>query len=140
MMTELDALIVRLAKENLRWGYDKIKGELLKLGYELGSTSMRNVLKRHRITSAPQRSTGSWRSFLGHSKDQILACDFFTVDTIWFKTIYVLFFIELGTQRIHLSGCTPNPNQIWVTQQASQLAWNLKDDSRDMAFLIYDND
>jgi putative transposase len=78
MTAELEALIVRLAKENPRWGYDKIQGELVKLGYKLGSTSVRNVLKRHRITPAPQRSTGSWRSFLGHYKDQILACDFFT--------------------------------------------------------------
>jgi hypothetical protein len=62
------------------------------------------------------------------------------VETIWFKTIYVLFFIELGTRRIHLAGCTPNPNKTWVTQQARQLVWNLKDDSRDMAFLIHDND
>jgi putative transposase len=118
MTAELEALIVRLAKENPRWGYDKIQGELLKLGYKLGSTSVRNILKRHRIAPVPHRSTGSWRSFLRHYKDQILACDFFTVETIWFKTIYVLFFIELGTRRIHLAGCTPNPNQTWVTQQA----------------------
>jgi putative transposase len=112
MTAELEALIVRLAKENPRWGYDKIQGELLKLGYKLGSTSVRSILKKHRIAPAPQRSTGSWRSFLGHYKDQILACDFFTVETIWFKTIYVLFFIELGNRRIHMAGCTPNPNQI----------------------------
>lgn len=140
MTVELDALIVRLAKENPRWGYDKIQGELLKLGYKLGSTSVRNVLKRYRISPAPQRSTGSWPSFLGHYKDQILACDFFTVETIWFKTIYVLFFIELGTRQIHLAGCTPNPDQTWFAQQARQLVWNLKDDSRDVAFLIHDND
>jgi len=138
--SELEALIVLLAKENTRWGYDKIQGELLKLGHNLSATSVRSVLKRHRITPASVRSTGTWRSFLGHYKDQILACDFFTVETIWLKTIYVLFFIELGTRRIYLAGCTTNPDITWVTQQAGQLVWNLKDDLRDMAFLIHDND
>ena len=137
---ELPALIVRLAKENPRWGYDKIHGELLKLGHRLGVTSVRNILKRHRVIPVSQRSTGSWCSFLEHYKDQILACDFFTVETIWLKAIYVLFFIELGTRRIYLAGCTTNPDVTWVTQQARQLVWNLKDDSRDMAFLIHDND
>ena len=101
---------------------------------------MRNILKRHRVTPVSQRSAGSWCSFLGHYKDQTLACDFFTVETIWLKTIYVLFFIELGTRRIYLAGCTTNPDITWVTQQARQFVWKLKDDSRDMAFLIHDND
>jgi putative transposase len=138
--SELEALILRLAKENPRWGYDKIQGELLKLGHRLSATSVRNILKRHRITPALERSSGSWRSFLGHYRQQMLACDFFTVETIWLKTIYVLFFIELGTRRIHLAGCTTNPEAIWVTQQARQLVWELKDDSRQLAFLIHDND
>jgi putative transposase len=138
--SELEALILRLANENPRWGYDKIQGELLKLGDRLSATSVRNILKRHRITPALERSSGSWRSFLGHYRQQMLACDFFTVETIWLKTIYVLFFIELGTRRIHLAGCTTNPEAIWVTQQARQLVWELKDDSRELAFLIHDND
>jgi len=119
--SELEALIVRLAKENPCWGYDKIQGELLKPGYNLSASSVRNILKRHRLTPASERSSGSWRSFLGHDKDQILACDFFTVETIWLKTIYVLFFIELGARRVHLAGCTTNPDTTWVTQQARQL-------------------
>ena len=85
--SELEALIVRLAKETPRWGYDKIQGELLKLGHRLGATSVRNILKRHKLTPAIERSSGSWCSFLEHYKDQILACDFFTVETIWLKTI-----------------------------------------------------
>ena len=137
---ELETLVVRLARENTRWGYGKIQGELLKLGYSLSASTIRNILKRHRLTPASERSSGSWRTFLGHYKDQILACDFFTVETIWLKTIYVLFFIELGTRRVRLAGCTSNPDKIWVTQQARQLIWNLKDDSQDMAFLIHDND
>ncbi len=89
--SELETLILRLAKENPRWGYDKIQGELLKLGYNLSASSVRNILKRHKVAPSFERSTSSWRSFLGHYKDQILACDFFTVETIWLKTIYVLF-------------------------------------------------
>jgi len=101
---------------------------------------VRNILKRQWVTPASERSSGSWRSFLGHYKDQILACDFFTVETIWLKTIYVLFFIELGTRRLHLAGCTTHPDTTWVTQQARQLVWNLKDDGQDITFLIRDND
>jgi putative transposase len=101
-------LNLRLAKENPRWGYDKIQGELLKLGHKLSATSVRNILKRQRIAPASERSSGSWGSFLGHYRKQMMACDFFTVETIWLKTIYVLFFIELGSRRIHLAGCTTN--------------------------------
>jgi hypothetical protein len=134
MSSELEALTVRLAKENPRWGYDKIRGELLKPGYNLSASSVRNILKRHRLTPASERSSGSWRSLLRHDKDQILACYFFTVETIWLKTIYVLFFIEPGTRPVHLAGCTTTPDTIWVTQQARQMVWYLKDDAQDMAF------
>jgi len=140
ILPELEALIVRLAKENQHWGYEKIQGELLKIGYRLSVSSVRNTLKRHGVTPVSQRSTDSWRTFLGHYKDQIRASDFFTVETIWLKTIYVLFFIELGTRKIYGSGCTTNPDTTWIIQQARQVVWNLKDDSRDMAFLIHDND
>ena len=75
-----------------------------------------------------------------HYKDQILACDFFTVETVWLKTIYVLFFIELGTRRVHFAGITPNPNQLWVTQQARQLIWKLGEQDSSLRFLIHDND
>jgi putative transposase len=77
---------------------------------------------------------------LRYYKDQILACDFFTVETIWRKTIYGLFFIELGTRHVHLAGCTTAPDSTWVTQQARQLIWNLDDGSKDISFLIHDND
>jgi transposase InsO family protein len=137
---KLEALIVRLAKENMPSGYDKIQGERLKPGHNLNASSVRKILKRHRINPASEQSTGSWRSLLGHNKDQILVCDFLTVETIWLKTIYGLFFIELGTRRIHLAGCTTNPDKTWVSQQARQLVWDLKDQDREMAFLIHDND
>jgi len=77
---------------------------------------------------------------MSHYKDQILACDFFTVETLWLQTIYVLFFIELGSRRVYIAGITSNPNQIWVTQQSRQLVWELHDQDRPIRFLIHDND
>jgi hypothetical protein len=75
-----------------------------------------------------------------HYKEQILACDFFTIETIRLQTIYVLFFIELGTRRIHFAGCTEKPDAIWVTQQARQLIWDLDDSNQTFRFLIHDHD
>ena len=113
LSTELEALIVQLARENPRWGYDRIEGELLKLGYVVSTTSVRNVMKRNGIVPAPNRGGLTWRAFIAHHKAQFLACDFFTVETIWLQTLYVLFFIELGTRRMHFAGCTTYPNTTW---------------------------
>lgn len=104
---DLENLILRLAHENQRWGYGKIEGELLKLGFKISQTTIRNVLDRHGILPAPIRNGSiGWRKLMTHYKEQILACDFFTVETIRLQTLYVLFFIELGTRRVHLSGIT----------------------------------
>ena len=75
-----------------------------------------------------------------HYKEQILACDFFRIQTVWFQTIYALFFIELGSRRIHFAGLTTHPNEIWITQQARQLIWELEDRESSLQFLIHDND
>ena len=93
-------LILRLAKENPRWGYLRILGELLKLGHAVSATSIRNVMQTHRIPTSPQRSGLSWREFLRGQASAILATDYFTVDTWNLKRLYVLFFMELGTRRI----------------------------------------
>ncbi|HEY7418226.1 MAG TPA: integrase core domain-containing protein [Ktedonobacteraceae bacterium] len=139
---ELEALIVRLARENPRWGYGKIEGELRKLGYRVGRSTVRNVLKRQHLPPAEVRAqkSSTWRSFLRQHQQQLLACDFFTVETLRLKTVYVLFFIEIGTRRIHLSGCTVNPTAAWVTQQARQLVWKLQEEGRTMRFLLHDRD
>ena len=94
---ELEALIVRLAEDNPGLGYEKLQGELSKLGYELGVSTVRDVLHRHHILPAPERNRrgSNWRTFLKHYQAQMLACDFFTIESIFLKTIYVLFFIEL---------------------------------------------
>jgi hypothetical protein len=119
---ELEALIVRLARENGRWGYGKIEGELLKLGFTVSVSTVRNALNRHDILPAlVRRGSIGWRHLMRHYRQQLLACDFFTVETIWLQTLYVLFFIELGTRRVHLAGVTANPNGQWVAQQARQI-------------------
>lgn len=145
---ELQVLIKRLAQENPSWGYSKIHGELLKLGYAVGRSTIRDILKRQRVPPAPERAkrASSWRTFLGHYKQQMIACDFFTVETAWLRTIHVLFFIELGSRRVYLAGCTSHPTAEWVTQQARQLTWTLqaKQNKQDGAlptvFLIHDRD
>ena len=116
---ELRELIVQLAEENTRWGYGKIAGELQKLGYDVSVSTVRNVLKAHDFLHAPVHfGLIGWRKLLGLYKDQLLACDFFTVETIRMQTLYVLFFIELGTRRVHLAGITEHPDGAWVAQQA----------------------
>ena len=130
-----------MAKENPRWGYGKIQGELQKLNYTVSESAVRDVLKRHHIQPALTRNgSESWRHLMAHYKEQILACDFFTVDTLWLKRLYVLFFIELGTRQVHLAGITAHPNAGWVTQQARQVVWELAESKADIRFLIRDRD
>ena len=138
---ELESLVVRLAQENDDFGYDRIQGELEKLGYTISDEGIANILRRHNIPPSPEREgSPSWRHLMAHYKDQILACDFFTVETLFLKTVYVLFFIELGTRRVHFAGCTTNPDGAWVTQQARQMTWNLDDADKRFRFLIRDRD
>jgi putative transposase len=139
---ELEALIVRLARENPRWGYSKIEGELRKLGYQIGRSTIRDVLKRQHIPAAPVRAqqSSTWRAFLRQHQQQLIACDFFTVETLTLQTLYVLFFIEIGTRRIHLAGSTRHPTAAWVRQQARQLVWKLQEEGKGMRFLLRDRD
>jgi putative transposase len=115
---ELQQLIVRLAKENPRWGYQRIKGELLRLGMRVSATAIRTTLRRHGVDPTPRPTTTTWRAFLRQQAAGILACDFFTVDTIWLRRLDVLFFIELATRRVQVASVTTNPDGGWVAQQA----------------------
>jgi putative transposase len=138
--TELEHLVLQLAREN-DWGNGKIAGELLKLGYALSDETVANILKRYGIPPLPQRRPSlSWRHLMTHYKEQILACDFFTVETLFLETVYVLFFMELGSRRVHLAGCTTHPTGAWVAQQARQVVWQLEEEDRPMRFLLHDND
>jgi len=93
-------LVLQLAREH-RWGDDRFTGELKKLGYRISYEKMRRILRRHGVLPVPRRrSSSTWRTFLNHYKDTLLACDFFTVKTIRLQTVYVFFFIEVGTRRV----------------------------------------
>jgi transposase len=108
-------LIVRLGRENPRWGYHRIRGELLKLGIRISATTVRTILLRAGMNPAPRRAGPTWAEFLRSQAAGIWATDFFTVETISLKTLYVLFFIELSTRRVHPAGVTANPDSAWVT-------------------------
>ena len=134
-------LILRLARENPRWGYGKLQGELGKLGHRVSRSAIKRLLRHHGLPPAPERGTSTWRTFLGHYRDYMVACDFFTVDTLFLQRLHVLFFIELGTRRVHLAGCTAAPDAAWVTQQARQFSWQLQDgDPGAIKFLLHDRD
>jgi putative transposase len=137
---QLQSLIVRLARENPRWGYRRIVGELGKLGLRVSATSVRSVLKRHEIPPAPRRSGPSWRTFLCTQAQGIIACDFLTVDTVCVRRFYVLFFIELHTRRVHLAGTTANPSGMWTTQQARNLMIDGCGREPPLRLLIHDRD
>jgi hypothetical protein len=106
-------LVLRMARENPRWGYQRIAGECAKLGIQVSSTSIRNILRRHRLGPAPRRDGPGWTQFLRAQADGVLACDFLTVDTIGVSRLYVLFVIELQHRRVWLAGITANPTGPW---------------------------
>lgn len=137
---EIERLVVRLAKEN-GWGNGKIEGELVKLGYTISDETVGDILRRNNIPPVPERETSpSWRHLMTHYCGQILACDFFTVETLFLKTLYVLFFIEVGSRQVYFAGCTTHPNGEWVTQKGRQMVWEFEDRTEPMRFLLRDND
>jgi transposase InsO family protein len=133
-------LILRLARENSHWGYARIVGELRKLGITVSATLVRNVLARAGLSPAPERGASSWRSFLRQHGNTIVACDLFTVDTVWLRRLYVLFFVSIGTRRVEYVACTSKPNTVWMTQQARNLLMDLDDRSQRPRFVIHDRD
>jgi putative transposase len=131
-------LVLRFARENPGWGYPRIAGELLKLGLRVSPSTIRRILLANRLAPAPRRSGPSWREFLRQQAASMLACDFFSVETVSLRRFYVLFFIELGSRRVHLAGCTTNPTGAWVTQQARNLSFTCIFER--IRFLIHDRD
>jgi len=133
-------LILRLAAENPSWGYKRIHGELVGLGIGLSPSSVWNVLHRKGIEPAPRRASVSWREFLRQQAATILECDFITVETLWLRRFYVLFFIELSRRRVYLAGVTANPDGAWVVQQARNLLMTLAEQEQRHRILIRDRD
>jgi putative transposase len=131
-------LVLRLARENPRWRYPRIAGELRKLGLRVSPSTVRRLLLGAGLRPAPRRAGPSWRDFLRQQAASMLACDFFTVETISLRRFYVLFFIELGSRRVRIAGCTTNPSGAWVTQQARNLSFTGVFER--MRFLIHDRD
>ena len=133
-------LVLRLARENPSWGYLRIVGELRKLGIPISATSVRNILVEAGVPPAPQRDRQSWRSFLRVQGESILACDFFPVNTIWLRRLYVLVFLSIGSRRVEYFACTSRPNTAWMLQQARNLLMTLDERDRRVRFLIHDRD
>jgi transposase InsO family protein len=131
-------LVLRLARENPGWGYQRIAGELLKLGFRLSPSTIRRLLAAAGLEPAPRRRAVSWPVFLRRQAASLLACDFFTVETVTLRRLYVLFFIELGSRRVHFAGCTTNPSGAWVLQQARNLSFTGLFER--VRFLIHDRD
>jgi transposase InsO family protein len=134
------ALVLEMARDNPGWGYRRIHGELVGLGHKLAPSTVWQILKDVGIDPSPRRSGQTWRAFLDAQAKTILAADFFHVDTVLLRGLYVLFFIEHGTRRVHLAGITAHPTGEWVTQQARDLLMNLGDHADGLKFLIRDRD
>ena len=137
---EVRELILRLARENPSWGYLRIAGELRKLGIAVSATSVRNILAQAGLPPAPQRDRQSWRTFLRTHRESIVACDFFTVDTVWLRRLYVLVFLSIGSRRVEYLACTSKPDTVWMLRQARNLLMELDDREQHVRFLIHDRD
>jgi putative transposase len=137
---EVVDLVLRLARENPRWGCLRVVGECRKLGVSISATSVRTILRRHHLGPAPRRRGPTWTQFLRTQAAGTLACDFLTVETIGLTRLYVLFVIELGHRRVHLAGITAHPTGAWVTQTARNLLMDLDEPAHRFRFLIRDRD
>jgi putative transposase len=132
------ALVLRLAKENPQWGYRRIHGELATMGIVIAASSVWAILKRHGVEPSPRRSGPTWAEFLAAQAKGLMACDFFHVDTVLLRRLYVLVFIHHDTRLVRIAGVTANPVTAWVAQQARNVSMDLADQANSVKFLIRD--
>ena len=130
--------MLRLARENPRWGSRRITGELAKLCFGVSPSTIRRLLARAGLGPAHRRSGPGWREFLRAQAASIVACDFFTVESVLLRRYYVFFWIAHASRRVRFAGCSPNPTGAWMTQQARNVGLDLADEG--VRFLIRDRD